>query len=204
MANKDTKTYLSAAVIKPVTVTLTNTNPNTGNLGTEIFATVTGYNGPDSDVVTFYDIYDAGSQTNRTIIEIKGHVDYIFDDINDTIFMDGTCVPIYKLPTPGPTTTLTNSNACVECGKKITVLIDNTSKVYDIEFRSGAVQSGGGSDEYYKPILLRYFNDTEPLYTQHDSLFIIPVVNSANKKPIQIITFFSTGKQWITHVNTTR
>ena len=146
MANKDTKTYLSAAVIKPVTVTLTNTNPNTGNLGTEIFATVTGYNGPDSDVVAVYDIYDElGSQKNRTIIEIKGHVDYIFDDINDTIFIDGSCVPIYKLPTPGPTTTLTNSNARVECGKKITVLIDNTSKLHDIEFRSGAVQSGGGS-----------------------------------------------------------
>lgn len=88
MANKDTKTYLSAAVIKPVTVTLTNTNPNTGNLGTEIFATLTEYNGPDSDVVSVYDIYELSSQTNRTIIEIKGHVDYIFDDINDTIFIN--------------------------------------------------------------------------------------------------------------------
>ena len=77
--------------------------------------------------------------------------------------------------------------------KKITV-IDNTSKLYEIEFRSGTVHSGGGSGDYYKPILLRYFNDTEPLCAQRDNLFIMPVVNSANKKSIQIITFFSTGK----------
>jgi hypothetical protein len=203
MANKDTKTYLSAAVIKPVTVTLTNTNPNTGNLGTKIFATVTGYNGPDSDVVAIYDIYDElGSQTNRTIIEIKGHVDYIFDYIDTNIFIDAGDTPFYKLPTPGPTTAIITNDAHVECGKKITVLINNNSRLYDIEFRSGCVLSGGGSGDYYKPILLRYFANTEPLYLQSDNLFITPVSDTTYKS-INIITFFSTGKQWITHVNTT-